>query len=323
VGSADQQTILIVDDDKLMRGVLAEILRNYGYAVLTAGDGTDALEQLEAKRPALVITDLIMPKMSGLDLIRAARRMYSDLDFVVITASNSVDIAVETMKAGATDYIVKPFHLEQIRIVVARALEMRRLREQAKKADFYKSLAERDALTGLLNYRSFQEVLRQELQRSLRYERHVSLLMADVDKFKDLNDSLGHLAGDRVLQQVAELLDQNCREPDYCCRYGGEEFAIVVPETDKGGAMRLAERIRGAIEATRFLEAEGTSPARLTVSIGVATRPEDGTTPTELILAADRALYAAKSRGRNCTVAYQTSLPKLRPDARGGEALGS
>ena len=287
VESSEQRVILVVDDDKMMRGVLAEILRNYGYGVQIAGDGTEALAELQARRPDLVITDLIMPQMSGLDLIRAARRLYPDLDFVVITASNSVDIAVETMKAGAADYIVKPFHLEQIRIVVARTLEMRRLREQAKKADFYKTLAERDGLTGLLNYRSFQEVLRQELQRSLRYERHVSLLMVDVDKFKDLNDTLGHLSGDRALQQLAQLLDENCREPDYCCRYGGEEFVIVVPETDKAGALRLAERVREAVETRKFLEEESSPPARLTVSVGVSTRPEDGVSAIELIEAAE------------------------------------
>jgi diguanylate cyclase (GGDEF)-like protein len=321
-GAADppKEVILVVDDDRLMRGVLAEILRNFGYEIVVAADGTEALGQLQTRRFDLVITDLIMPQMSGLDLIRTGRQLDPQIDFVVITASNSVDIAVETLKAGAADYIVKPFHLEQIRIVVARALEMRRLRERARKADFYKTLAERDGLTGLLNYRSFQEVLRQELQRSLRYERNLSLLMVDVDKFKDLNDMRGHLCGDRVLQQIARLLDENCREQDYCCRYGGEEFAIVVPETDKSGALRLAERIRSSVELTKFLADDGPPLSRLTVSVGVATRPPDGSTPPELVEAADRAMYAAKALGRNAVVGFDPSLPRLRPRQPGGEA---
>jgi diguanylate cyclase (GGDEF)-like protein len=317
--TAPRSLILVVDDDKLMRGVLAEILRNYGYGVITASNGTDAIEQLESRRVDLVVTDLIMPQMSGIDLIRLGRREFPDIDFIVITASNSVDIAVETMKAGATDYIVKPFHLEQIRIVVARALEMRRLREQAKKAEFYKHLAERDGLTGLLNYRSFQETLRQELGRSSRYERNVSVLMIDVDKFKDINDKFGHPAGDKVLQKLAALLDESCRDPDLCCRYGGEEFVIIAPETDKAGALRLAERIRRRVENGNFGDPDGPI-ANLSVSIGVATRPADAEGSSDLVESADRALYVAKKRGRNQVVGFDPSFPRQRVATSGDGA---
>lgn len=308
-----QGTILIVDDDRLMRGVLAEILRNNGYKVVTSGDGAEALAELQSGPVDLVITDLIMPEMSGLDLLRAGRRLHPDLDFVVITASNSVDIAVETMKAGAADYIVKPFHLEQIRIVVARTLEMRRLKEQARKADFYKQLSERDGLTGLWNFRSFQELLRLELQRATRYDRKVSLLMIDVDKFKDFNDLLGHQTGDLVLQQIARLLDDLCRDPDQRCRYGGEEFAIIAPETDKPGALRLAERVRGSVEEAKLVELERVSRVRLTISVGVATYPDDAASFTSLVEAADRALYAAKAKGRNQVVGFEASVPRPPP----------
>jgi two-component system, cell cycle response regulator len=316
VNAPEKRLILAVDDDKLMRGILAEIIQNCGYRVETASNGIEALDRLRERSFDLVITDLIMPEMSGLDLIRNAKRLEPDLDLIVITASSSVDIAVETMKAGATDYIVKPFHLEQIRIVLARALEMRRLRDQARKADFYKDLSERDGLTGLLNYRAFQDLLRTELHRAARYERNVSLLMIDVDHFKDLNDAFGHTTGDRVLQQLARLLDESCRDPDHRCRYGGEEFAVIAPETDRTGAMRLAERIRHAIEETKFVHVESTNEGHVSVSIGVATCPEDGRTPSQLVEAADRALYCAKRSGRNLVVAAGAV------DASGGPVPG-
>jgi diguanylate cyclase (GGDEF)-like protein len=158
-----------------------------------------------------------------------------------------------------------------------------------------------DGLTGLWNHRKMQEILRDEMRRAARYHRPISILMMDVDSFKTFNDMYGHPQGDELLRQIAAILGTNVRTVDYVGRYGGEEFIVVLPETLKDDACRMAERIRCSVEEQACLIIDG-NPIRRTISVGVAAYPEDALNPGELVQRADEALYRAKHAGKNCVI---------------------
>jgi diguanylate cyclase (GGDEF)-like protein len=184
--------------------------------------------------------------------------------------------------------------------------ELRRLNEMIRE------LAIRDGLTGLYNYRYFSEALRNELARAQRYRRPLCLLMIDVDHFKLYNDQHGHLTGDEVLRDISRLLQERARRTDLIARYGGEEFVVVLPETCRAAAQRVAEEFRRRIVQYNFPNGDQQPLGRVTVSIGVAESPSDATEARDLIERADQALYAAKSAGRNCVVGAET-LPAPAP----------
>ncbi len=169
-------------------------------------------------------------------------------------------------------------------------------------------LSNTDRLTGLWNYGYFQHQLAEDIKRANRFNRYLSLLMLDIDFFKNFNDTLGHVAGDKLLQEIAEILKKSCREVDIVARYGGEEFAIILPETFKEKAYSSAERIRKCTAAHQFHYKEGTPAKRITISIGVASFPQDASTVQDLISFADKALYAAKETGRNRVCMFSKEL---------------
>jgi two-component system, cell cycle response regulator len=296
--------ILVIDDEVEVRKALVESLRRDGYDVWEAGDGATALEHLERQPFELVLTDIVMPQMDGLTLVRTAIRRGYAAAYVVMTAHNSVESAVEAMKSGAADYLPKPFPLDLLRLVVARTLHAQRLAARAKQVDLYEKLAQTDGLTELNNYRFFQQRLSIELNRAQRFSRPLSLIMLDLDDFKAYNDIYGHQIGDQALRKLARLLQRSSRSYDLVARYGGDEFVIILPETTKKLAAEVAERIRGAVERAAI---EGEGPAldgHFTASLGVASFPEDATDKGELIRKADLALYHAKTCGRNRVSRY-------------------
>jgi diguanylate cyclase (GGDEF)-like protein len=303
--------VLVVEDDALVREIVVESVQIAGYQVDWCTNGLEALEKNRKNNYDLIVTDMMMPSMDGLTLIKNLKSHNSDTDLIVITGYGSIENAVECMKAGARDYLIKPFSMEQIQMAVRRAVEHRELRLRARERDMYRQLSYEDPLTGIYNRRFFDESLKLEIVKSTRHETPVLLCMIDIDYFKTYNDKKGHQNGDRVLAKVGEVLKSSCRGYDIVTRYGGEEFAIIFPRTDKNEANSLAFRIMQGISRASFDGDDVMPLGFLTVSIGMACFPEDATNGEDLVRCADEALYAAKKGGRNTVRIYGSSeLPQ-------------
>jgi two-component system, cell cycle response regulator len=296
--------ILIVDDEPEARETIADILTEEGFIVETTDSAQKALALLEHSAFDLIISDLRMPGMDGITLTKNVKALSIDSPIIVITAFATIQDAVDSMKAGAYDFITKPFNIDHIRLTVDKALEANRLMHLAREREFYKALSHSDEMTQLANYRSLTETLATEITRALRYSRPLTVMMIDIDNFKVCNDTFGHLAGDRAIKDIARLIKKNTRGADFVARYGGEEFFVILPETAPDEALVVAERIRESIELFSFTAEDGTSIGRLTVTIGLSTLPEKAGTQTELIDTADKALYHGKANGKNRVIVY-------------------
>jgi diguanylate cyclase (GGDEF)-like protein len=292
-------TILVVDDEEVVCRFLKNVLGQAGHQVETCQSGQEAIARLKEDYFDLIITDLRMPGINGLGVLREAKKLDPFCEVIIITAYASVESAVKVMKHGAYDYIGKPFNIDHIRMVVDKAMEKRKLLQAAEERDLYKRLSQIDGLTDLYNYRTFYEILEAEIARARRYTHPLSLLMIDLDDLKVYNDTLGHPAGDEVLKEAARLLRKAVRNLDVVARYGGDEFAVILIETSREDAVTIAERLGRLVEETS-VEHEDVFPRRtLTISIGVASYPTDATEKTELVAKADKALYEAKMMGGN------------------------
>jgi diguanylate cyclase (GGDEF)-like protein len=245
-----------------------------------------------------------MPKMDGIALTKNIKSMGIETPVIVITAFATIEHAVESMKAGAFDFITKPFNYDQINLIIKRALENRRLQKLAMEWEYYKKLSTCDELTELFNYRYFNETLEKEIQRRERYNRPLTLMMIDVDNFKTTNDTFGHLVGDTVLKQAASLIKKSTRNCDFVARYGGDEFSVILPETTEEEALVVAYRIRETVDEYSFETFEGKSISDLSVTIGLSSLPDKSKNKRELIDTADNALYNGKAKGKNCVVVY-------------------
>jgi diguanylate cyclase (GGDEF)-like protein len=295
--------ILIVDDDADARETIGELLTLSGeFAVKTADTGTKALEILKHGSVDLVISDLLMPEMDGISLTKNIKEQGIDIPIIVTTGFASVERAVQSMQAGAADFITKPFNFNQIKITVEKALVTKKLQDER---EFYKKLSNSDALTELANYRYFQKVLQKEMARAERYNRPLSLMMIDIDDFKSCNDTHGHPAGDVVLKEIAMLIKKNTRGCDLTARYGGEEFSVILPETSEEETLVVAERIRESVEKHSFKTEDNKPINNLSVTIGLSSFPDKTKDKKKLIDTADSALYKGKRSGKNCVVIYR------------------
>ena len=309
------ERILVVDDEESIRNIVSEVLNEAGYEVTCASNGEEALETFRRNPFSLVLADIKMDGMSGIQLLEEIKKIQPDTQVVIMTSYVSMDTALSAMRSGAYDYVIKPFEdLELISAVSDRAIdkirllaENRVLVENLKRKNdelerlngFLKEQASRDGLTGLYNHRYFHEALSIEVARSRRYEHSFSLIFLDVDHFKRYNDTHGHIEGDQVLHTLGNIFRERLRETNLAARYGGEEFVILLPETTKEGACIVAEDIRKVVEDFPFPGREAQPTGRLTVSLGVATFPEDAKDGSTVIQRADQALYRAKNEGRN------------------------
>ena len=312
--------ILVVDDEETLCSLLREVLSEEGYQVDIATTGEEALSLFNKDPYPLVIADIRMSGMSGLELLRDIKERYLDTQVIIMTSHASLETSVKALRAGAYDYLIKPFDnldlvtllvnqaLDKVRLIVENSVLIEKLQinnEELEEANnTLHELSIRDGLTGLLNRRHFQQNLSAEVKRSMRHGDTFSLIFIDVDNFKFYNDTNGHVAGDQILIDIGTMLKERLRNDDKAYRYGGEEFVLVLPDTSEEGAAILAEDIRKQIENHPFPNKETQPLKKLTISAGVATFPKDGKTDREIIHSADTALYIAKENGRNMIHIY-------------------
>jgi two-component system cell cycle response regulator len=299
---APGEKLLVVDDDELIREVLTDLLSEMGYACDIACDGEEAIEKIGCENFELILLDLVLPKMSGQETFEAIKSKDDNLPIIIITGHGSIESAVEFLKKGAVDYLTKPIRFDEFKFRINRALEEVRLR----------AAAITDRKTQLFNHSYFERKLREEVERAYRYGHSISLIMLDLDNFKDYNDNYGHIAGDAVLKEIGALLRKVGRDFDIPCRFGGEEFSIILPETDLDGAVKVAERIRSAIESASFEDESADTARQITASLGIASCGCYGGHGGEedvnlLVKHSDRALYEAKRTGKNRVCAVEIS----------------
>ena len=306
---SNQKKILVVDDVPVNVQLLDTYLSAEGYEVIAASGGTEAIERAKEHLPDLILLDVMMPEMNGFDACRVLKSTIETkfIPVIMVTALNELADKIKGIDSGADEFLSKPFHKLELLARVRSLLRQKELHDELQEKvvelerarEDLKQLANTDGLTGLYNYRHFKEQLQQELTRATRYNLNVSLVIMDIDHFKHYNDRNGHPAGDAVLKKLSALLMTNVRSMDLAVRYGGEEFCLVLVETNKSAAGVAAEKIRKLIEDNSFEFEDSQPDGKLTISTGVATFPEDGTAFNELVEAADKRLYMAKQAGRN------------------------
>ena len=291
--------VLVVDDCPIVTQRVSKTLRAEGYFVSTANSGAEALSQIEQKCPDYVITDWEMPNINGemLCQILRTRKLNNYLYLIIMTAHSEMLSLVDGLGAGADDYITKPIVQTEL---LARMKSGARILELDRRLSFE---AQHDPLTGILNRRALMPSIKSLARFCTRRETSLSCIMLDVDHFKSINDTHGHQAGDEVLVHVADRLASRFRSTDLVCRYGGEEFIIVLPDCDEAGAAACADRCRVEIEQLEFVS--GNEKFSVTASFGCA-ELRTNEAAVELIDRADRALLAAKAKGKNVVVASST-----------------
>lgn len=297
--------ILVIDDDKDSLEILLEPLRWEGYDARGVTSDVDAHKLIESWIPHVVILDWMAPSMAGLKVLRSVRERLSHVSCVFVSENSSTEAIIEALDAGADDYIVKPFVPLELLARIRTQLRIRDLHEQLLFAnEKLKELVDTDDLTGLYNMRSLYQRLDFELERGRRFHRDVCVVMMDMDFFKTVNDGHDHLFGSYVLSEVGKIIRANTRNVDIPARYGGDEFLVVLTETNHQGAMHFCERLRENIQKTTFRNGEDS--IKLTASIGFAiTVPGENITARELVRRADHALYDAKEGGRNRVCFYK------------------
>src|SRR5690606_364129 len=301
---AHRGRILVVDDSPDNLEVLSTRLRFCGYEVETASRGEEALERVHERPPDLILLDVMLP---GIDGYEVARRIKSDdalpfIPIILVTVRDTTRDKVAGLDAGADDYLTKPINFPELEARVRSMLRIKRLQEELQEKNLeLAQLSISDGLTGRYNHRHVPQVLPEEFARAQATGGRGALVMFDLDRCKEGNDTSGHQVGDRVLQELAEILRRTAREIDKLGRYGGEEFIAVLPDTDLDDGAVFAERVRQDV-ARHLFPADG-QVFRMTVSAGVAVYPDrDITEPQALVRRADQALYAAKAAGRNRVV---------------------
>ena len=288
--------ILVVDDIPANIEILKIHLSDVGYDILEASDGPQALDILSEQGDDidLVLLDVMMPGMSGLEVLKNIRKQNELMNtpVILVTANADDQNVAEGLDLGAFDYIIKPYSLMVLLARVRTALR------EKERLDLLEKWATTDPLTELLNRRFFFELAERETERSLRHNSAISYIMLDIDYFKKVNDEYGHIAGDQTLINLSHLIKKQLRKIDFCCRFGGEEFVICLPDTELEQAREVAERLRLAVEKMP-LNCENKT-FNISVSLGIACNKESEQ-PENTISRADMALYKAKAAGRNQT----------------------
>ncbi|MBD2232838.1 response regulator [Phormidium tenue] len=322
--NADSAVILVADDDPFIRHMLTRYLEREGYRVIEAPHGEAALDLYFYHRPDLVLLDALMPVIDGFEVCRRLQSLtQGDLaPVLMITGLEDEKSVDQAFEIGVVDYITKPINWAVLRQRVRRLIMQHRLEIQLREANYQlQQLTMMDSLTQVANRRRFDEYLLQEWGRGVREGLPLSLVICDIDHFKDYNDHYGHQAGDRCLQEVAKTLNQCISRPaDLVTRYGGEEFAVILPNTTMAGATAVSDRLVKGIQQQGLLH-DTTPQAIVTISCGVASvLPMADYLPSDLVFTADQALYQAKAQGRNQYQAIYVMPPSPGQSADAGAA---
>lgn len=294
--------ILIAEDDPVSRRILQATLEKWDYQVVAACDGAQAWDLLQAPgAPRLAILDWMMPGLSGPEVCAQVRQQAKEpyTYILLLTARTQKQDLVEGMEAGADDYLTKPFDAQELKVRLRAGTRILDLQVELVAArEALREQATHDPLTCLWNRSSIMEILSRELAKAERHASSVGVIMADLDHFKQINDTFGHQAGDAVLRETARRMQASMRSYDAVGRYGGEEFLIVLPESTDSSALHLAERLRSAIGREPVRLQEGN--VAFTISLGVSrSLPGGSVSPDLVVRASDEALYRAKDLGRN------------------------
>jgi len=292
-GKRQKPLILVVEDDEDARIVLTELLRPR-YDVDAVGDGETALKRAAELNPDLVLLDLFLPGMDGFGALTGLRRnsKTADTPVIFLSAQGDAETKSQGLSLGAADYLAKPFSEQKLMARVDRTLKL------AAQKEHFRALAQTDGLTGLPNFRSFHARLEEEVARAHRYGHPLACAMVDLDGLKEINDRLGHAAGNRAIMALADAVREELRDTDFAARYGGDEFVVLLPQTSESQGAQFAERLR-----RRLIEVSQDAGLPVRGSIGVAAVAADELDSPEaaedLLRRADEALYRAKRSGRD------------------------
>ena len=292
--SETRPVVLVIDDSPDVHRLLRARLKSEEIELMSAGDGPEGLRLARERLPALILLDLDMPVMDGFEVLRTLKGdpALMSVPVIVVSGLQSTQDKVTAFELGAVDYVMKPFEFTELRVRLRSALKMHMLMQMLEQR------AQLDGLTGLWNRAFFDQRVAEEVSRNHRSGRPLSIAMVDVDLFKSVNDTFGHSAGDSVLQGLAKLLRRECRTSDTPCRFGGEEFVLLMPDTGPEDAAALCDRIRVSLEQIVWPRHP---ERRVTASFGVAgsTTAAAGLAHPAWVEAADRNLYSSKKTGRN------------------------
>ncbi len=280
--SYENERVLVVDDEDIVREPISAMLQHLGFKVDTAENGDEALEKFKKNPYTFLLTDIRMPGIDGLELIRIIKQKYPETCAIAMTGYTREYKYVETINAGATDFVNKPFGMEEIEAKFKRGIIERNIRQELNR------LSITDALTGLFNQRHFYDRLNEEIARAERQNHNLALILLDLDDFKLYNDCRGHLAGDELLQKVGGVINSKMRQSvDSGYRYGGDEFAVMLIEADNAVAEKMSGRIKAGIK----------EECNVTASSGFAVF-QKGLNAEALVGEADRKLYEDKARNK-------------------------
>jgi two-component system, cell cycle response regulator len=289
-----QLSVLIIEDHPDQRDLLAIVLQREGYKVVTAANGLEALERLEQDEVHIALSDIMMPKMDGFELINKIRNNSAlrHIYIILITARIQEGDRVRGLDLGADDYITKPFSFSEL---LARVRVGSRVVQYQQHLEYQTQI---DSLTGLFNRRAFEKKIGEEFERSKRYGHPLSVVILDIDNFKKINDTYGHHGGDAALVRISEILRERSRRSDFPSRFGGEEFVLVLPETDQDSAIQVARKFHEEIRSCSFGTVD--KPFVLTVSMGLtSSTKKEYSDWREMVADADCALYQAKNTGKD------------------------
>ncbi len=299
--------LLIIDDEPMNTDILCRRLTTRGYKTIAAHSAEEGWSQLESEDVDVLLLDVNMPVVNGLEFLDRLRgdERTKTVPVIMVSALADTEHIVRGLQRGANDYVTKPVNMPILLARIETQLKIASLvNELESQMEVLATLATHDELTGVLNRRAMIRALEHDLARSRRYKHPLSVLMVDVDYFKRINDELGHAAGDHVLREFAIELGRTLRVTDTLCRYGGEEFCVILAETDEAQALLVAEHLRKRLSRAQFSFEQ--SHMRLTASIGVSTyRFSEDTESLQLLEKADKALYQAKRNGRNRVEVYE------------------